>query len=136
MEKPGGRAAGAGMGRARRNETLLREHALSEFKRCKWGVGRVEQHAEIPFRCTNGGQAMATLTPAGQLGTPEGFGLFDGRRGKIQEIKKEQINQTNQKRSLEEHLMQSSKDKSDVRQQTVTINGGKLDLAVRRHKHR
>lgn len=43
---------------------------------------RVKQHVEILFirmqTCTNGAQALATLTPAGQLGTPEGFCLIDG----------------------------------------------------------
>lgn len=42
----------------------------------------MKQHVEIPFistqTCTNGAQALATLTPAGQLGTPEGFCLIDG----------------------------------------------------------
>lgn len=42
----------------------------------------MKQHVEILFirmqTCTNGAQALATLTPAGQLGTPEGFCLIDG----------------------------------------------------------
>lgn len=53
MEKSGGRSASAGMGRARRNETFLEEYALSAFKWCKWVVGSVKQHVEIPFMHTN-----------------------------------------------------------------------------------
>lgn len=62
----------------RRNETLLSEYALSELKWCKWGVGRV-QGGEIPFiraHVHKRAQALATLTPAGQRGTPGRFFFF------------------------------------------------------------
>lgn len=62
----------------RRNEASLAESAVSEFKWCKWGVGRVKQDGEIPLiraHVHKRAQALATLTPAGQLGTLGGFCL-------------------------------------------------------------
>lgn len=65
----------------RSKEALLSEYARSAFKWCEWEVGRVKQDGKIPLiraLVHKRGQALATLTPAGQLGTLGGFCLDDG----------------------------------------------------------
>lgn len=91
MEKAAGRSAGAGVGRARRSPTVLQERALSAFQWRERVAGRVKQHVEIPSMRTNGAQALATLTPAGQLGTLfrwwwTNVGMFDQGSNSFSEV--------------------------------------------------